>query len=731
MSKVVNNKNTKYGESAGRVILGLALLFIALIISGCSSKYQYPEIAKEIELPKASKGEGASYEFYASADNGYFYKRNESGKGELVYIKGVNMGLTEPLTDLNNCNTDYATYMEWLTQIAEMNANTVRVFSIMNPNFYNAFYDYNEAHKDAPLYLIQGIWFDDTLLALTDAWESDEIIITQFRNNITETIDIIHGNSRDTEYGEFSPAIYEHDISKYVVGYILGLEYDANFVNETNASHPDKAVFNGKYLQTQKGASPFEVFLATIGEDLIKYETDNYKFQIPIAFLNWQPLDTITHENEPYKDECDEISVNTENIKSNSSFAPCLFAAMDVYPYYPEFMNYEPEYLGYVDEDGNHNTYRPYLKDLLDEYSVPLLVAEYGLSTSRGICHENVYGVDQGGLTETLQGEFDAMMSRDIALSGCAGGLLFSWQDEWFKQTWNTVKYYPEQAKNRTPNLSSAEQSYGVVGFEVSNYYPDGDFSEWESVDYIQSGLKVAYDAAYMHLMIELPEDFSFENDTLYIPIGITGNGSETLSNIDDGYAASLNFSEAVDFVLKLSGESDTHIYAEGGRDVFHYTYGVLKQVFGETEAEPRKTGEGQFYSINTFTSNEKTIPSTGVTIPPQYYESGELQYGNANPDSKDYNSLADFYYKDGKVEIRIAWYLLTVANAKEQKVIGELSGEEITFESFSRIAIGMGTSGEINLYDAGFKGLHKTELTARLKKSYYIMQEVFDEIPY
>lgn len=139
---------------------------------------------------------------------------------------------------------------------------------------------------------------------------------------------------------------------------------------------------------------------------------------------------------------------------------------MDVYPYYPEFLNHQPEYLE-PDSNGNINPYRAYLKELRGEYSVPVVVAEYGVPSSRGSAHTAVSGFDQGGITEEEQGEAIVSMMRSIAGEKYAGSLIFSWQDEWFKQTWNTVKYSPENADARTPNVQSAEQSYGLLAMEA------------------------------------------------------------------------------------------------------------------------------------------------------------------------------------------------------------------------------------------------------------------------
>lgn len=674
---------------------------------------------------------------YSSTKDGYFYRKSTSGAWNVHFLKGVNMGLSLPTTDLANPDIPYDTYYRWFEAIHSMNANTVKIFTIMNPDFYSAFYDFNQKNKDNPLYLLQGIWINENdMYDIGDAYAKNNKILNDFKKTAKEIVDIIHGKSDYTSYGLINPAIYDKDISPYIAGFILGLEWMPEFIQQTNDKNPTKKSYMGKYLYTQN-ASAFEAFLCNVGNTLIEYETSQYQTQVPLAFLNWSTTDTLTHTNEPFSEE-DAVSLDTNHILPTNAYLPGMFAAIDIYPYYPEFMNYQKEYISYVDPFGRKNPYRAYLRDLKKEYTVPVVVAEFGVPTSRGIAHKSEMGFDQGGVTEEQQGEMDVLMMQDIAKEGYAGGMIFSWQDEWFKQTWNTIKYYATDTGKRTTNVQSAEQHYGILAFETGidtsgqASFPDGSLKEWDGIpdqtEQAPFAWKVSMREDALSLMCKWDNaQFNPEKDTLAIAIGTTKRGSNQAKN------EKLLFSKPADFVLLFNAKNNTRLLVDSYYDSFYYQYMVTKKVF-PLVAGTGIQNNGIFNPIRQFISNEIFLPVEQKTINPMFYESGALRYGQANPDLPSYDSLADFYYTADFVEIRIPWTLLGVSNFVEKKRIADFYNRKtITTETMDSLVIGVGKQ-QINTTTLQMQSIEmvtfdKTNYTERLKKSYSILSKGLLEI--
>lgn len=711
----------------------LLAVLMALPLAGChqnSDPVVPPAVSQEKELKdydvpeyhvetvsKALVSHGAvDMRYFADKDSRMLFRLNSDDMTS-VYIAGVNMGVSTGTTDLAAVDIAYDTYKTWFRQISEMNANTVRVFSIMPPQFYKAFYDYN-ASAEKKLYLIHGIWFsEDYMTAPGDCYDSSHVVLADFERRAKNTVDVVHGNGSGVHYSAHDTDRYVYDVSPYTLGFILGLEWNNEFVEKSN-THTDKAAFAGEYLKTAPGATPFEAFLARVGDTLIAYETQNYTYQTPVAFLNWSTNDTLDHPNEPDAYE-DSVEVNTEHVLPQADYYAGLFAAVDAYPYYPKSIDYDTQYATYTDElTGKQNNYKAYIEDLKKEYSVPLLIAEFGVSTSRGCAAESVLGYNQGGNTEQQQGLYDSRMFVDIASAGCAGSLLFSWQDEWFKQIWNTYRYTDCEPQQRTPNRMSPEQNYGILAVEPGSRTAclvDGKTDEWSAVDALLDtadyALKVQYDEGYLYGCVELKTG-TFGDQPLVIPVSTVGVGSQTSNRYG------LNFEKRADSLIVLDGKDNAAVMNDA-----YYDYNRFR-FYPE---EKKTANSGEYHIVTQFVHGELELPETRQTIERKSNEVGKLRFGISDPDDDHYDSLADFYATEHIVEFRIPWYMLGVLNISKGAALnnfnkaGEAAAVDLTAISLGLSFAHQSETVKMKAIDYSPKN---SQYHTRLKQSYYYIQK-------
>lgn len=675
----------------------------------------------KVEFECASEN-NINYGFKTQGD--YFY-RYKDGDWEKIFITGVNIGATEPGLFPGDLTISYDTYIRWFKYVKEMNANVIRVYTALSPDFYRALYDYNKDNDD-PLYLIQGVWMDeDDIETYNDVYAENEKIKSEFTKDALDMVDIIHGNVTLPERSGYASGTYTADVSRWLIGWLIGIEWDPKFVENTNVSNPDNINYDGTYLYTQ-GASTFEAFMCEVGDKVIDRETSKYKWQAPVAFSNWVTTDPLTHEDEPHEDE-DSVTVNFENVKFKSTFYSKMYLSYHIYPYYPDSLNYQRDYLAYKDDKGKVNTYEAYLKDLKSVHSLPILVAEFGVPTSRGMGHESVMGYNQGKIDETEQGDILVDLFDSIYKSNYAGGLVFTWQDEWFKRTWNNVNFDIADERPFWSNPQTTEQCFGLLTFDPgkteSVCYVDGDVSEWSSEKTVVASnigkLYMKSDEKYMYFMVDT-QNYNFDNDTLYIPIDIKqnqGNGHYTDKN--------LTFDKQADFVIEINGKDNSRIVCDQYYDAFTYQYGVQYSMIKVPNNISQKN-TGKFTNMNMCYGYELEIPTTKEKVGFKSFETGKLTYGNGNPSSEEYKSLSDFIYKDGKLEIRIPWQLLNVMVPGTKKIMDDFySAQTITATDLQEINVGIGKEGKINLsgkYD--YREWTMPTFHERLKPAYYVLQK-------
>ncbi|MCK7487627.1 MAG: hypothetical protein MZU97_20500 [Bacillus subtilis] len=81
-----------------------------------------------------------------------------------------------------------------------------------------------------------------------------------------------------------------------------------------------------------------------------------------------------------------------------------------------------------------------------------------------GMAHLNPTNhYNQGQHSEDEQGEILVKLIDDIVAANCMGALLFSWQDEWFKRTWNTMDFDLEWQRPFWSNVRTNEQMFGIA----------------------------------------------------------------------------------------------------------------------------------------------------------------------------------------------------------------------------------------------------------------------------
>lgn len=648
---------------------------------------------------------------------------------EDIYLKGVNMGLGKPGYFPGEAAITKEEYARWFRQISEMNANCVRVYTVQPPEFYEAFYEFNQ-EADEPLYLFHGTWYDETRLVETaDAF--DEQLYSILQQDMRDIVDLLHGNCTIAEQAGKAYGTYRYDVSSYVIGWILGIESDATFVSTTNECNPDIHSYEGTYISADH-LEPFEVFWAQTGDYILSYETEKYGMQRPLSYSNWPTADILEHPSETMEEEY-SVDLNVENLEASDAFPCGLFASYHIYPYYPNFLYTELEYGNYRDEEGKVNTYKAYLEDLMKEHHMPVLVAEFGIPVSRGMTHANIYtGFDQGNKSETQQGEMLVSMMEDIYDTGYAGGIVFTWQDEWFKRTWNTEAYTNPDRRAYWCDMMTCEQHFGLLDFVAGEgketVIIDGDDSEWSTEDILletaDAALSVKHDCTYLYLMVR-KEDADYDSEKLYIPFDITPNSGSSAYE-DKALSA------PADFMLVVDGQENTQMLVQSYYDLYQYEYDKYDKEI-TTTAEMKQPDNTLFQPIYYLVERELVLQDRAEIIPLQRFPAGKFVFGTSDFDSEEYNSLTDFCYRDDILEIRIPWLLLNFRDPSRKEIEDDFRANDgISGTFIEDIRIGLGSEKEkaIQMNSYTWEEWDYYPYFERPRKSYYILQEQFSDLP-
>ncbi|ARJ38092.1 hypothetical protein CSV71_07695 [Sporosarcina sp. P21c] len=670
--------------------------------------------------------------------NGNHLEVLTDGKWTPMIVKGVNIGMGKPGAFPGEAAITEEEYYKWFEAIGEMNANTIRVYTLHPPDFYHALKAYNDVH-DTPIYVMHGVWINEEKLEESlDAFEKENL--KDFQKEMVQLVDVIHGNATVPPRPGHASGVYDADISQWVTAWMIGIEWYPFMVENTNKLHADLGEYNGKYFET-KGAAAFEYWLAEQMDILVSHEVSNYQQIRPMSFVNWVTTDLLTHPSDSSNQE-DIVSVDPNLLYTKGEMDKAgQFASYHVYPYYPDFLNYEKKYREFIDFRGQKNNYAGYLKDLHEAHRIPILISEFGIPASRGKAHENPFGWNQGFISEDQQGEILTHLYEDILQENLMGALVFSWQDEWFKRTWNTAEYDNPDRRPYWSNTQTNEQKFGLLSFDPLKIKVAGHEEEWTGEPLYKNKqgtlekMYVDHDETFLYIRIDYDESKIGETDVVNILFDtVPGRGNTRASRIED-----LQFTNGLEFIAKING-AQSRMLIDPHYDLFHHDYG--KDV-GYIPKKEMKDQTNQFipmqYALNRkyFVANEKR------TIPFSSYETGKLREGNGDPDSTEYDSLADYHMRDGMLELRIPWMLLQAMDPSRKEFIENLLADGTrTSINIDELFIGAVLTSEDGQVLESFPQLHDMKLDPmksytwdnwqvpmyeeRLKKSYYYLQEAF-----
>lgn len=555
------------------------------------------------------------------------------------YLKGVNLGIGLPGTRAGDLAATREMYAQWFQQMVDMGFNNVRVYTLHYPRFYEELAKFNAQRPDDPLYVFHGIWLDEVEFSQSeshDLYESTE----SFQQEIRDLVNAIHGNLEMPQRRGKAYGSYKTDISRWVMGWIIGREIAPEEVIPTNEAHPNNTRYEGKHLNLS--GNPTEVWMAEQIDHLVDYERSQYKVDRPISMSSWPTLDPLFHETEsPINTSEDVVGVDLGQIEM-FDMPGGYFPSFHAYPYYPNFMNNEPEYTQESDAQGTNN-YIGYLKELKNHYKhMPLVIGEYGVPSSWGNAHFSPSGMHHGGHDEKTQMRYNARMSQNIYDEGLAGGMVFAWIDEWWKRTWIVdEREMPRERFRLWHNLTSPEENFGMIAFEPEK----PNYTLLAEGDGLIQRAEAAANPDFFHVKLTLDRPLK-QSDELIIGYDTYRDdlGEVILPN-------TVKTNNRNEFALKIEGTQSAQLHVTQAYDlvgIWHYSSGP-EQIYRSqaTSGAPWQLARWQ-------NGQEHRSRDGSMIFPLTHFDIGQLQVRQNTPSSKDAVLI-----NGNELEIRLPWSLL------------------------------------------------------------------------
>ncbi|HEM3180323.1 hypothetical protein [Streptococcus suis] len=707
------------------------LIVVSILVCILTVGYYLYYFDGSLYIPKVYSEETINYTFQVR--NQELVRKTKGGEHPFI-VKGVTIDSGIAGYHQNDFAIGEKRYLSWMKSISDMGANTIRVKTIMDVDFYVAL-DKHNRQSDKPLYLLQGVRVDDVRdNTAIDAYHP------QYRGRLLEdvkdAVDVIHGRRKvwNTDLGSH---YYRKDVSKWVLGFIVGDQWNGSTVAYTN--HQVKQTsYKGEYISTGQTATTFEAMLAEVLDEMVVYETKKYGWQHLVSFASSTLTDPFIYRK-PFAAQASKYAqLNVENLLVSDRLRTGVFASYQLLDYHPKALDYLGENPSLSIEDvtkiKKENYPENYVGLLTHYHQVPVLISGYGYSTSRVITALNQGGIE-GPLTETQQGEMLIRDFRAFLKTGAVGGIIESWQDDWGARTWNTAFTTDRHSRFQWGDAQSNNQGFGLMAFEnrVKNHSLDGSLEEWKKQAITENNgnkLLVDGDESYLYLAIQKTAVKTDGANRWLIPIDITPK-TGSMEWKDER----VHFLGRADFLLAIDGESNSRLLVQERYDAVRANY--LKQTSGSDPFVDIPNKDSSHFTTASLVLKHNRIFEDLEKAEREdkwnpLYETGRLRSGNSQRGAKEFDSQADIYFGEKVIEIRIPWQLLNFSNPSQGRIHDDYyqhyGVSEIAIDSI-QLGLGEWKKGEyIRMENYRLEKWNRPTVEGVLKTSYTMLKDYWKE---
>ena len=625
-------------------LAGVAVAAAIAVVAVTGGKEEAPEVSWA-PAPRQVRG----LTVLAQAGKGRYALHTTHG--DVGFLAGVNLGATTPGHQPGELAITAADYRRWFAEMRDLGIRAVRIYTIHPPAFYDELAAYNHAHPEAPLYLVQGVYLPDESYTTKPRGLYDPAVSAAFDAELRDAVGAVSGDLDRTPRRGRADGHWRTDVTPWLAAWIIGVEWDPFGVLRTDKVDRGAAAVHGRYFRSTADATPTERWLAGKMDRLAALEAAR-GLSTPIAFTNWPTTDPLRHPTEPLPRE-DLVGVDANDVRPTAAWPAGTFASYHAYPYYPDFQRHEPALRRY-ELDGRVDPYAGYLAELRAHHGeMPVMITEFGVPSSIGSGHEGPLGRDQGDHSEQEAIRTDAELLRVIRRERLAGAFLFSWIDEWFKFTWNTLPRQQPVADRRQlwHDPWTNEQWFGLVATDAGTPNPEGRVVQ-ESPTGVRE-IRLATDPSWLHLRVRLdhPAKGMLTLGFDVVPGGAPRLPGSTAADGKSDYAVVLDLD-------KGSGQA----YVRPALDPLPLDYsplprGVVRATDGWDE-------------MRLSTNRSLVVPTTGKRLPYETMDAGRLRRGTWDPASPDYDSRATWQADGQDVTIRIPWMQLGIVDPSSRRAL-------------------------------------------------------------